>query len=89
MTVFGNVCFARLYFISRGQESRCPLDAELSLPAHCHSDLLREWAVYGATDKSYRESQTVIERILGVSLSLQARETGLVEAGQDVATFYE
>jgi hypothetical protein len=33
-------------FTAPGRESRCPLDAELSLPAHCYADLLREWAVY-------------------------------------------
>jgi hypothetical protein len=87
-SVFGNVCFARHYFTAPGQEGCCPLDAELSLPAHGYSDLLREWAVYGTTDESYRESQTVIERILGVSLSLQAIKAGVAEAGQDVTTFY-
>jgi hypothetical protein len=59
------------------------------LPARCDSDLLREWAVYGATDESYRESQTVIERSLGLSLSVQALETCVTEAGADVTTFYE
>ena len=54
------------------EQGLCPLDAELSLPARCYSDLLREWAVYGTTDESYRESQTVLERILGLSLSVQA-----------------
>jgi hypothetical protein len=80
-SVFGNLCCARHYFTARGQEGRCPLDAELSLPAHGYADLLREWAVYGTTDESYRECQTVLERILGVSLSLQALETGVAEAG--------
>jgi hypothetical protein len=87
--VFGKVRFGRHSFTAPGHEGLCPLDAELSLPAHCYSDLLREWAVYGTTDESYRESQTVLERILGVSLSLQALETGVAEAGQDVTTFYE
>ena len=88
-SVFGKVRFWRHSFTALGHEGLCPLDAELSLPAHCYSDLLREWAVYGTTDASYRESQTVLERILGVSLSLQALETGVAEAGQDVTTFYE
>jgi hypothetical protein len=88
-SVLGKVRFGRHSFTAPGQEGLCPLDAELSLPAHCDSDLLREWAVYGATDESYRESQTVLERILGLSLSLQAIETGVAEAGQDVMTFYE
>jgi hypothetical protein len=88
-SVFGKVCFARHYFTARGQEGRCPLDAELSLPARGYSDLLREWATYGATDASYRESQTVLERILGLSLSLQAIEIDVMEAAGDVTTFYE
>jgi hypothetical protein len=88
-SVFGKVCFARSYITARGQAGCCPLDAELSLPARCYSDLLREWAIYGATDESYHESETVIERILGTSLSLEALATGVVQAGQDVTTFYE
>jgi hypothetical protein len=88
-SVFGKVRFARHYFTASGQEGLCPLDAELSLPARCYSDLLREWAVYGTTDESYRESQTVLARILGLSLSVQALETSCAEAGEDGATFYE
>jgi hypothetical protein len=88
-SVFGKVRFGRHYFIAPGQVGICPLDAELSLPARCYSDLLCEWVAYGTTDESYRESQTVLERILGFSLSLQALETSVAEAGQDVTTFYE
>jgi hypothetical protein len=88
-SVFGKVRFERHFFTAPGQEGCCPLDAELSLPARCYSDLLREWAVYGATDASYRESQTVLERILGLSLSVHALETCVTEAGADVTTFYE
>jgi hypothetical protein len=88
-SVFGKVRFWRHYFTAAGQVGLCPLDAELSLPARCYSDLLQEWAVYGATDESYRESQTVLERILGVSLSLQALETGVSAAAEDVNSFYE
>lgn len=88
-SVFGKVRFWRHYFTAQRQPGRCPLDAELSLPARCYSDLLREWAAYGATDEAYRETQTGLERILGLPLSLQALETGVAEAGQDVAHFYE
>jgi hypothetical protein len=88
-SVFGKVRFWRHYFTARGQAGHCPLDAELSLPVRCYSDLLREWAVYGATDEAYRESRTALEHILGLPLSLQALETGVAEAGQDVANFYE
>jgi hypothetical protein len=88
-SVFGKVRFWRHHFTALGQAGICPLDAELSLPARCYSDLLREWAAYGTTDESYRESQTVLERILGLSLSLQALETSLADAAGDVATFYD
>jgi hypothetical protein len=87
-SVFGKVCFGRHYFTAPGQAGLCPLDAELSLPARCYSDLLREWATYGATDESYRESQTVLARILGLPLSLQAIESAVVEAAGDVTPFY-
>jgi hypothetical protein len=87
-SVFGKVCFERHYFTAPGQTGLCPLDAELSLPARCYSDLLREWAVYGTTDASYRESQTVLERILGLPLSVHALETCVTEAAVDVAGFY-
>jgi len=86
-SVFGKVRFWRHSFTSLGHEGLCPVDAELSLPARCYSDLLREWAVYGTTDESYRESQTVLERILGLSLSVQALETCVTEAGAEVTTF--
>lgn len=87
--VFGKVRVERHSFTAPGHEGLCPLDAELSLPARCYSDLLREWAVYGATDAAYRESRTVLERILGLSLSLQAIESAVGQAGEDVTTFYE
>jgi hypothetical protein len=45
-----------------------PLDAALSLLTHCYSVLLREWAVYGAADVSSRESQTILECFLRLSL---------------------
>jgi hypothetical protein len=86
--VFGNVRGARHAFTASGHEGGCPLDAALSVPAHGSSDRRREWAVDGTTDASSRERQTVLARILGVSLRLQAIETAAAEAGQDVTTFY-
>jgi hypothetical protein len=88
-SVFGPIVFARHAFTAPGQPLVCPLDAALSLPARCYSDLLREWMSYSTTDASYRESQTVLERILGQSLSLQALETTTAEAAVDTAAFFE
>jgi hypothetical protein len=86
-SVFGKVGVERHYFIAPGQTGLCPLDAALSWPARCYADLRREWAVDGTTDASYRESQTVLERILGLSLRVHARETCVTEAAADVAGF--
>lgn len=88
-SVFGKVRFARHYFSAAGQGGVCPLDARLSLPDHCYSDLLREWASYASTDAAYAESQTLLARLLGLNLSVAAIEQGTVEAAADVTAFYD
>ena len=59
----------------------------MSVPARCYADVLRAWAAYGTTGASERESQTVIERLRGVSLRLQAIETRVADAAGDVTAF--
>jgi hypothetical protein len=51
--------------------------------------LLRDWAEYCTTDESYDESNRVLQRILGLSLSKQALETAVQEDATDVEAFYE
>jgi hypothetical protein len=87
-SIFGKLSFARHYFYTLGLGGQCPLDAALSLPEHCYSDLLREWTDYDATDGAYRETASAIERILGLDLSVAALESNLREDAQDVAAFY-
>ena len=43
-SVFGKIRFLRHYFHATDQQGVCTLDAELSLPPRCYSDLLRDWA---------------------------------------------
>lgn len=88
-SVFGKVQFERPYFHTSGQAGVCPLDAELSLPPHCYSDLLRDWAEYCITNESYNESIQALERILGLSISKLALETGVQADATDVDAFYE
>jgi hypothetical protein len=83
------VRFRRHYFHAPGQKGVCPLDAELSLPSRCYSDLLRDWAEYCTTNESYDESNRVLKRILGLSISKQALETAVQEDAVDVEAFYE
>jgi hypothetical protein len=88
-SIFGKVAVERHAFVAAERPVRCPLDAELSLPGRCYSDLLREWMAYGATEAAYREAATTLERVLGLRLSTQALETTVAEAAGDVAAFYE
>lgn len=88
-SVFGKLVFHRHAFTAPGQPVVCPLDAALSLPDRCYSDLLREWMAYGTADESYREGRTVLARVLGLPLSLQAFETTVAEGAADVAAFYD
>jgi hypothetical protein len=88
-SVFGKIPFHRPYFYAPGQGGVCPLDAALSLPPRCYSDLLRDWAAYCITDESYDESIKVLQRILGLSLSKRALETSVQTDAADVEAFYE
>jgi hypothetical protein len=87
-SVFGKLRFPRHYFTAPGQPGSCPLDAALSLPEHCYSDLLREWTDYDASDGAYRETADLIARVLGLDLSIAALETNVRQDAADVAAFY-
>jgi hypothetical protein len=65
------------------------LDADLSLPARCYSDLLRDFLAYDSTDGAYRETSTTIGRILGLSLSIQSLERVVAADACDVTAFYD
>ena len=89
VSVFGKVVFRRHAFTGPGQGVVCPLDAELSLPERCYSDLLREWSGFGSADATFGEVSTFLKRILGWPLSVQALETTAREDAGDVAAFSE
>jgi len=87
-SVFGKLRFPRHAFRAVGLAGCCPVDADLSLPRRCYSDLLRNWTGYDATDGAYRETADTITRILGLALSVQALETNVADDAQDVVAFY-
>jgi hypothetical protein len=87
-SVFGKIQFRRHYFHAPGHKGVCPLDAELSLPPRCYSDLLCDWAEFSATNESYTESLRVLDHVLGLAISKQALETGIQEDAIDVESFY-
>jgi len=89
VSVFGKLSFTRQYFYASGIAGVCPLDAEVSLPNRCYSDLLRDWMTYDATDGAYRETATTLERILGMNPSVHSLERVVTDDACDVAAFYE
>jgi hypothetical protein len=88
-SVFGKLAFPRHYFYRVGVGGQCPLDAALSLPERCYSDLLRDWLGYESTDSAYRESTSSVARILNLDLSVAALETVVRDDAGDVAAFYD
>jgi hypothetical protein len=89
VSVFGEIVFQRHAFRAPGQTQVCPLDAELSLPRRCYSDLLRDWSGFGCADGAFHEVADLLERILGWRPSVQALETSVREDAVDVAAFAE
>jgi hypothetical protein len=88
-SVFGKLAFPRHYFYHAEGGGMCPLDAALSLPKRCYSDLLRDWLGYESTDSAYRESSSSVARILGLDLSVAALESVVRDDACDVAAFYD
>lgn len=88
ISIFGELWVARHYFTAPKQGGSAPLDASLSLPATAYSDLLREWGAYGATEQAYRENQTLLERLLGLSVPVATLEQQAARSAADVDAFY-
>jgi len=88
-SVFGKLSFPRHYFYQAALGGQCPLDAALSLPERCYSELLRDWLSYESTDSAYRESTSTVARILSLELSVAALESVVRDDARDVAAFYD
>lgn len=87
-SIFGKVTFGRAYFYSVRHGGQVPLDAALSVPAHCYSDLLMESAELLAIEGSYTKGIQVLARLLGLELAEAAVETTAADHADSVAAFY-
>ena len=87
-SIFGKLTFARAYFYTPGHAGLSPLDAALSLPPRCYSDLLMESAELLAVDGAYDKSLEVLSRLLGLSIPKRALETHVAEHSSLVQAFY-
>lgn len=88
ISIFGELWVARHYFTAAGQVGAAPLDAELNLPDTAYSDLLRDWGAYGDTEQAFRETQLLLERMLGLTLSVATLEQQALRSAADVDAFY-
>jgi hypothetical protein len=87
-SVFGTVPIQRAYVWSTDTGGRYPLDAELSLPARCYSDLLANWLEFAVSNDAYDQAVELIERILGQSIAKHALERLAADDAADVDAFY-
>ena len=87
-SIFGKLTFERAYFYARGQGGQCPLDEALSLPERCYSDLLMESAELLGVEGAYSKGLQTVARLLGLTLSELALETGVAEHSQTVEAYY-
>lgn len=87
-SIFGKLTFERAYFYTSGQPGVCPLDSALSLPERCYSDLLMESAELLGVEGAYDKGLRVLARLLGLDLSENALETGVLEQSQAVKGYY-
>jgi hypothetical protein len=88
-SIFGKIRFARPYFYKPGGPGVSPLDAALSLPERCYSDLLCECAECLAVDRPFASGLEVLERLLHLILPKLALETAIKEDAADVWRYYE
>ena len=86
--MFGPLLVKRAYFYASARGGQTPLDAALSLPERCYSDLLMESASLLAVDGAYHKAIQVLERLLQVSVPVAAVETDVREQAADVGAFY-
>jgi hypothetical protein len=87
-SIFGKLSFQRAYFYLPGRGGVCPLDAALSLPERCYSDLLMESAQLLGAEAAYDKGLQVISRLLGLRLSELALETAVAAHSQMVDAYY-
>jgi hypothetical protein len=88
-TQFGEVELSRPSHSSREHAGVRPTDDVLELPERRYSYPLQEKAVIACLRDSYEEAAEELKRYLGVDIPKRQLEELVLEAGADVAAFYE
>jgi len=91
VTIFGELTIRRTVYGTRETQKQeiVPLDARLGLPAGEFSALLEDWAQAMCVQNAYGKSQDLLERILGLRLTVRSLEHMNVRMAEGVTSFRE
>ena len=87
-SIFGKVPLYRPYFYQKSVGGETPLDAALGLGEDSYSDLLREVGDYLGVYNVYHKSGDILDRLLGLKLSIGAIESNIADDAGDVESYY-
>lgn len=87
-SIFGKIPFWRPYFYGVGKGGTSPLDATLSLPGDCYSDLLREIAESLSVSVAYEKAAEILRSLLGIALSTRVLKAMIASDAIDVELYY-
>lgn len=88
LSIFGDIRIERAYFWKKGSKGYFPLDFELHLPLHHHSNLLDKWIQLQVTQGPYDEGIENICDLLDLKVSKKIVQEVNHEASQEVENFY-
>jgi hypothetical protein len=88
LSIFGEIIIKRAYFWKKGSSGYFPLDSELELPLHLHSNLLDKWIQLQVAQGPYDEGIENICDLLDLKVSKKTVQEITQEASQEVENFY-
>lgn len=69
LSIFGEVCIVRAYYLKDGAKGVFPLEAQLNLPKRKYSYLLQKWMTLWGVRTTYEGAVETLEDFLGLDLA--------------------
>jgi len=90
VTIFGELTITRTVYGTRETQKQelVPVDARLGLPEGEFSYLLQDWAPATCVQNAYGKSRELLERILGLGLTVRSLEHMNVQMAEAVGSFH-
>ena len=86
LSIFGEIKIAR-YVYGQGKDQKAPLDGQLALPAWKYSYLLQDWGLCLSSQHAFSEAGKLLDKILGIGLSVRSLERLSCKVSEDVEAF--